>query len=96
MKGFISLAVVLDCELSAKHSDAHRLDKKMTLYAPNRGVKHIPAFIVNVRSGPMSACGSVYGCNGTGYLGVVQLEVAVVTTERIQKSFYDEAAKAHH
>lgn len=83
------LAVLLDCELSANHSDAHRLDKKMTLYARNRGVKHIPAFSVNVRSGPMFAYGScLYGCNGTGYLGVVQLEAAVVTTKREYKSLF--------
>lgn len=28
----------------------------------------------------------MYGCNGTGYLGVVQLEVVVLTTTREYKS----------
>lgn len=42
---------------------------------------------MNVRSGLCLPVAPVcVGCNGTGYLGVVQLEAAVVTTNREYKS----------
>lgn len=60
----------------------------MTSYTPNRVVKHIYVHIYECYVRP-SVCLwllTVYGCNGTGYLGVVRLQAAVVTTKREYKS----------